>query len=384
MFTFIKQIGRKERFKSKEREEMKMEFNSTVHEAMIREENIKIIRNLTEEETGKIRETTSVNPPEYRVFHHIQDEEKMYQEDEKSATLMLLDKTIYLVTFPDVETMNLNFGQIEWIKDKTKDITFISEPGFDLEEVMGHQVHVLDRSLDENQRERVRQSLGITPEGSTNLERYCPVDQKITKFIQVEMDQLLGKIQEEKFFDPNLGYQTIDEGIVWARIGRTVQRNYQLDKIQTETFKKNLEIWMISNNLNLDITTSTEEVQNFLKQRLKEVLEDKTEIYKDWLVADSRISGLKIEIKNLEEINKELKEQVLSYRKDNLEKDEMLKSLKSQMQDQLEERNNVVLNLEGRIVQMQNQSKPWEEQAGRTVTPSPRERQPSLGSNSID
>ena len=70
---------------------MKMEFNLTVHEAMIREENIKIIRNLTEEETGKIRETTSVNPPEYRVFHHIQDEEKMYQEDEKSATLMLLD-----------------------------------------------------------------------------------------------------------------------------------------------------------------------------------------------------------------------------------------------------------------------------------------------------
>ena len=134
----------------------------------------------------------------------------------------------------------------------------------------------------------------------------------------------------------------------------------------------------------MDITTSTQEVQSFLKQRLKEVLEDKTEIYKDWLVADSRISGLKIEIKSLEEINKELKEQVLSYRKDNLEKDEMLKSLKSQMQDQLEERNNVVLNPEGRIVQMQNQSKPWEKQTGRAVDPSPRERQLSLGSNSMD
>ena len=176
---------------------------------------------------------------------------------------MLLDKTIYLVTFPGAKTMNLNVGQIEWIKDRAKDITFLSEPGFDLEEVMGNQSHVLDKSLDKNQREKVRQSLGIIPGGSNNLERYCPMEPKITKVIQVEMDGLLGQIQEEKFYNPNTGYMTIDED-------------------------------MISNNLNLDITTSTEEVQNFLKQRLKEVLEDKTEIYKDWLVADSRISGLKI------------------------------------------------------------------------------------------
>ena len=161
---------------------------------------------------------------------------------------MLLHKTIYLVTFPGAETMNLNFGQIEWIKDRAKDITFISQPGFDLKEIMGHQAHIIDKSLDEDQREKVRQSLGIIPAGSTNLERYCPMEPKITKVIQVEMDGLLGQIQEEKFYNPNTGYMTIDEDIVWTRMGRTIQRNYELDETKTETFKKNLEIWMISNN----------------------------------------------------------------------------------------------------------------------------------------
>ena len=73
-----------------------------------------------------MRETTSVNPPEYRVFHLIPDEEKPYQEDEESATLMLLDRTIYLVSFPGAETMNLDFSQVEWIKDRASDITFVS------------------------------------------------------------------------------------------------------------------------------------------------------------------------------------------------------------------------------------------------------------------
>ena len=151
---------------------------------------------------------------------------------------MLLERTIYLVRLPGTETMNLDFNQVEWIKDRVTDVTFIAEPGFDLGTAMGHQAHVLDRSLDENQRERVRQSLGITPERSTNLERYCPMDPKITKFIQVDMNQLLGEIQEEKFFNPTLGYQTIDEGIVWARIGRTIQRNYRLDISKPKLSKK--------------------------------------------------------------------------------------------------------------------------------------------------
>ena len=81
MFTF-NQISRKERSKSKERERMKNDFNSSVNDARIREGNIKMIKNLTEEETERMRETSSVNPPEYRVFHLIPDDEKLYQEDE--------------------------------------------------------------------------------------------------------------------------------------------------------------------------------------------------------------------------------------------------------------------------------------------------------------
>ena len=113
------------------------------------------------------------------------------------ATLMLLDRTIYLVTFPSTETINLDFSQIDWIKNRAKDVRFISEPGFDLGVSMGHQAHVLDKSLDENQRETARQSLGIIPEKLTNLERYCPADPKITKTIQVKMDQLLARYKRK-------------------------------------------------------------------------------------------------------------------------------------------------------------------------------------------
>ena len=95
---------------------MTVDFNSIVHEARINEDNIQMIRNLTEEKTEKIKETTSINPHEYRVFCQIQDEEKKYQEDDESATLMLLDRTIYLVTFPSTKTINLDFSQIDWIK----------------------------------------------------------------------------------------------------------------------------------------------------------------------------------------------------------------------------------------------------------------------------
>ena len=228
MFTFIKQIGRKERSKSQEREKLTIDFNSIVHDARIREENIREIKTLTEGETEKIRNTTSVNPPEYRVFHLIQDEERSYQEDEESGTLMLLGRTIYLVTFPSAETMNLDFNEIEWIKDRAREIRFISEPGFDLGDILGHQAHVLDKSLDEDQMEKVRQSLGIIPERSIILERYCPMEPKITKTIQVEMDQLLGEIQEEKFFNPNTGYMIIDDdNIMWTRMGRTIQMQYK-------------------------------------------------------------------------------------------------------------------------------------------------------------
>ena len=105
-----------------------------------------MIKDLTEEETEKMKETSSKNPLEYRLFHLIPDDEKLYQEDKESATLMLLERTIYLVRFPGAETMNLDFNQVEWIKDRATDITFIAESGFDLVTAMGHQAHVLDRS----------------------------------------------------------------------------------------------------------------------------------------------------------------------------------------------------------------------------------------------
>ena len=76
MFTFIRHISRKERPKSREREKMLVDFNSIVHDAPIREENIKEVTTLTEEEAEMMKNTAPVNPHEYRLFHLIQDAEK--------------------------------------------------------------------------------------------------------------------------------------------------------------------------------------------------------------------------------------------------------------------------------------------------------------------
>ena len=61
-----------------------------------------------------------------------------------------------------------------------------------------------------------------------------------------------------------------------------------------------------------------------------------------------------------------------------------LEEIKSRMQNQIQEKDDVVSDLKEQIAQMKNQSKKWEEQTRRTTEPSPRERQPSLGSNSMD
>ena len=53
---------------------------------------------------------------------------------------------------------------------------------------------------------------------------------------------------------------TIEEGMVWAHRGRTIQRNYELDKIQTETFKKKLETWMINKTGDTETPTSADEI----------------------------------------------------------------------------------------------------------------------------
>ena len=84
---------------------------------------------------------------------------------------------------------------------------------------------------------------------------------------------------------------------------------------------------MINKTGDTETPTSADEIQNFLKQRLKEEVEEKTEIYKDWFVADCRISSLKIENKNLKEMIKNLEEQMLSYGKVKQDKDEIIKSL---------------------------------------------------------
>ena len=117
---------------------MLVDFNSIVHDAPIREENIKEVTTLTEKEAEMMKDTAPVNPHEYRLFHLIQDAEKSYQEDEESVTLMLVDRTIYLVKIPGAETTNLDFSRIRWMSGRVKDIRFITEAGFDLGEALGH------------------------------------------------------------------------------------------------------------------------------------------------------------------------------------------------------------------------------------------------------
>ena len=141
---------------------------------------------------------------------------------------------------------------------------------------------------------------------------------------------------------------------------------------------------MINKTGDTGTPTSADEIQNFLKQRLKEEIEEKTEIYKDWFVADCRISSLKIENKNLKEMIKNLEEQMLSYGKVKQDKDEIIKSLKDRMQSEIQERDKTIHELEGQVLQIQKQPNTWGEQAGRPIEPSPRERQLSLGSNSMD
>ena len=175
MFTFIRQITKRERSKSKEREEIyTLGFESMVYDAQIREENVRNIKTLTDEQMESIRNTTSKDPHEYRLFHSIPDAEKTYQEDEESVTLMLLDKTVYMISIPGQGTQNLDFSRLAWITERVQDIRFLTETGMDLGDVMGHQAHVIVKSLDETQQDTVRQSLGLPQDKSRALMRYNP------------------------------------------------------------------------------------------------------------------------------------------------------------------------------------------------------------------
>ena len=384
MFTFIRHISRKERPKSREREKMLVDFNSIVHDAPIREENIKEVTTLTEKEAEMMKDTAPVNPHEYRLFHLIQDAEKSYQEDEEPVTLMLVDRTIYLVRIPGTETTNLDFSRIRWISGRVKDVRFITEAGFDLGDALGHRAHVLDKSLDEKQQEIVRQSLGITQEKSKTLERYGPSEPKLTKMVKVNMDQLLGEEQEEKFFNPNVGYMVMEEDDnLWTRRGKIIERNYELDEAQTEIFTRNLETWMIRKAQNVDETLTNDEDQSLIRLRMKGALEDKTEIYKEWMVAESRILGLKRENQDLKETIHELREQTISYSKDNKDKDELIKSIQIQSENQIMEKEVIIRSLKEQIIQMENQTKAWDEGAGRTISQPTQIRQTSLDTNSI-
>ena len=385
MFTFIRHISRKERPKSREREKILVDFNSIVHDAPIREENIKEITTLTEEEAETMKNTTPVNPHEYRLFHLIQDAEKSYQEDEESVTLMLLDRTIYLVTIPGAETTNLDFSRIRWISGRVKDVRFITEAGLDLGDALGHQAHVLDKSLDEKQQEIVRQSLGIIQEKARNLEKYSPTEPELTKMVKVEMNELLGEKQEEEFFNPDIGYMIMDDDDnLWTRRGRRIERNYKLNEAHTQTFIKNLETWMIRKDQTMNANTPNDEDQSFIRLRMKGALEDKTEIYKEWMVAESRILGLKRENQDLKEMVQRLEEQIISCNKDNKDKDEMLESIQIQSKNQIVEKEGIIHSLKERIIQMENQPKTWDERVEKTTLQNPRERQTSLGTNSMD
>ena len=81
---------------------------------------------------------------------------------------------------------------------------------------------------------------------------------------------------------------------------------------------------------------------------------------------------------------KNLEEQMLSYGNVKQDKDEIMISLKDRMQSEIQERDKTIHELKGQVLQIQKQPNTWGEQAGQPIEPSPRERQLSLGSNSMD
>ena len=108
----------------------------------------------------------------------------------------------------------------------------------------------------------------------------------------------------------------------------------------------------------INANTSDDEDLNFIRLGMKGALEDKTEIYKDWIVAESRILGLKNENQELKEVVQQLQEH------DNKDKEEMLNSIQIQTNNQIMEREGIIQSLKERIMRMKNQPKTGDERMG--------------------
>ena len=97
--------------------------------------------------------------------------------------------------------------------------------------------------------------------------------------------ELLGEIQDEKYFRPETGYWINDQGKIWIRTGRIINSNNRLHKESTEKFEINLIAWLREQEL---IRKPIVEEKDFSmpKQRLMRLTEEKDEAQKEWMLAE--------------------------------------------------------------------------------------------------